>query len=342
MVPIVPTLSSPVHRIFCALSQSLDRMKGGPWNRVYFRLAPGSKHNNMAAIMGQRVSSNWRFNQAYESPRGKAAGDLARIPFSFLGKDFRRQQRLRREQEQVVWKMRGFSQAAYCSHSWRTFGSDSSWKIRRRWTLWYQVSHFENILGNITIASISASGLYFETRIARCPFRSLIPTHGQSRIRDSGQCVVLNKRPRAHHETIISIAWDKCATEPRVSSVFQSRSSFLLYFHGRLCPSKRGPWGFEHNAAHLAHSQWIQAKKRKEEWKKKSRIELRQQLLCAPDIDFLPTAPRRWSKHPTRCACVNMDFRHQKFLPFKTRTNISIMCKSKESRGKLLKYSILF
>ena len=81
-----------------------DRMKE-PWNRVYHGLAPDSQAQQYGGRHGSpRVSSNWRFDQEYESPRGRAAGDLERIPFSLLGKDFRRQQRLRRERKQVVWK----------------------------------------------------------------------------------------------------------------------------------------------------------------------------------------------------------------------------------------------
>ena len=51
-------------------------------------------------------------------------------------------------------------------------------------------------------------------------------------------------------------------------------------------------------------------------------------------LTVLPTAPQGWSKHPTQCACVRVDFQNPRFLPLETMANISIMCASGDSRGK--------
>ena len=118
----------------------------------------------------------------------------------------------------------------------------------------------------------------------------------------------------------------------------RSRSSFRLNFHrGRL--SKRGPRGFEHNAAQLARSQWIQAKKEKNNNKRNRGSNLRQQLSCAPEIDAHGLR-HGVGTSPTRCACVSVAFQNHRFLTLKTTTNISIMCTSRDSGGKLSKYSI--
>ena len=62
IMPLLPPppspLLPPVHRTLCFRSQSYtvhDGMKG-PWNRVYCGLAPGSRPNNMAAVMEVNVS----------------------------------------------------------------------------------------------------------------------------------------------------------------------------------------------------------------------------------------------------------------------------------------------
>ena len=119
-----------------------------------------------------------------------------------------------------------------------------------------------------------------------------------------------------------------------IELIEQGRSSFPL--RSRWALSKRRPPGFEQNAAQQACSKWIQAEKENTNKKTSRGLNLRQQLSCAPEIDILPTAPRAWSKHPTRCACVRVDFQNPRFLPLKTRTNMPIMCTSRYIPGKTI------
>ena len=96
MMPIVPNLSSPdapdIVRSFPVLSMH-NGMKG-PWS-VYNGLAPGSKHNNMAAVMEVNVSS--QIDDLTKSMNLHEEERLAiwkKKPVSLLGKGSRRQRRL--------------------------------------------------------------------------------------------------------------------------------------------------------------------------------------------------------------------------------------------------------
>ena len=61
----------------------------GPWNRVYYGLAPDSKRNNMAPSWKSTcVLANWRFDQKYEFLRGKTAGYLETNTLFLLGESF--------------------------------------------------------------------------------------------------------------------------------------------------------------------------------------------------------------------------------------------------------------
>ena len=107
--------------------------------------------------------------------------------------------------------------------------------------------------------------------------------------------------------------------------------------------SKRGPRGFEHNAARSARSQWIQAKKGMKSKRNKSRIEpAAPTVVRAPEIDayrlrhgdgasILPGAPASvWpSKLTGFCLCQ------------RGPTSL-ITCTSRNSRARLSKCSIVF
>ena len=109
MVPTAPTLSSPA--IAVVPSPSLYDSSERPWNRVYHELAPGSKPNNMAAVMEINVSPQidhlTNSMDFYEEKRldiWKISVILSWRKFSDVGVDWRKS-------ESMIWKRDGFEAA---------------------------------------------------------------------------------------------------------------------------------------------------------------------------------------------------------------------------------------
>ena len=189
MEPKVLTLSSPeIMRSFPV--QSLHDRSKGPWNHVYWGLAPGSKPNNMAAVM--RVNVSPEIDQQYEFLRGKAAVDLENkyLYSSDINIDWRHGERAgaclentRVRPSCIKWPL-------------TIFGCDSCWEKDTWWTLWYfkmrwvvLITHLWQLLP--LLPSLRILPLDFALKIEPSGLRSWFRS-----------CVRLNQSSRAYHEAI--------------------------------------------------------------------------------------------------------------------------------------------
>ena len=158
--------------------------------------APGSKHNNMAAVMEINVSP-----QIDDLTKGMNPHEEERLkiwqeyPILYWEKDFRRQQRLRRQRKRVVWKCEDSSKL-WSGHFMMTFGCDSCWRNRRRWTLWHfkvrwvVLKTYCVIWSNIAIASIPAWIFLWKSNRPESPFSHLAQNAWpESRIHVSGHAL---------------------------------------------------------------------------------------------------------------------------------------------------------
>ena len=123
----------------------------------------GGRHGSQRA---QRVSSSLTdLTKWYEFLRGKSNRGFGKSPYSFFGKDFRRQHRLEWEREHGL-KRRGSSKLAISLRLWS--GCDSCWR-RRPMVVDFMISQDEVSCLKTYLAlpslRILLSGFYFKNRI---------------------------------------------------------------------------------------------------------------------------------------------------------------------------------
>ena len=181
MVLIVPALPSPdAPDIVCSFPV-LFMLNGWKDTGVVFtRARPRFQAQQYGGRHGsQRVFSNWRFDQEYESPRGRAAGDLEKKnPFLYWEKIFD-VNKDSAEGAKTRWsclRTPGFTRAGKWSFHdllWLRFVLKKKRTPVDLMIFQDEVSRSENTLGTIAIASIPASGFCLESRIARSPFSHL-------------------------------------------------------------------------------------------------------------------------------------------------------------------------
>ena len=201
MVTIVPTHSSHSSPLLWSRNERA-------WNRVNHELAPGSKPNNMAAVMEVNVSPlNWRFDQYHEFLRGKAALDLEQNILFFLGKRF----------PTSTWTGKragaGFDNTrVHELHKWPFHGDLWLWLELKKdawWTLWYFKMRWVVLKAFLVTATITDLRS-FVIQVMRWAKWEIT-------------------RPR---RSDISIAWELCSTEPHMLSIFRSVSRWTIKFNG--------------------------------------------------------------------------------------------------------------
>ena len=141
-------------------------------------------------------------------PTRKSGWRFGNDTLFFIGKIFSTATETAERAKTSGLKTRRFTQAVQVG-KWLfhgIFGCDSCRRKRRRWTLWYFKIRWVVLKTYcVTLLSLRLS--------PRSPF-SRLSNHHMTWITNSWfrSCVQLNEIPRAHHEAVISIAWELCTT----------------------------------------------------------------------------------------------------------------------------------
>ena len=162
----------------------------------------------MAAVVEVNVSpSKLTIQQPINSMdfyKHKGLAIWKKVPFSPLGRAFRRQHRLERERERGV-KTRGFVQAALqcVAISGPSLVAITAEEQDAWWDLWHFMKRWVALRACLVLTIAIAVESCFWIFLLKSDFSVSIR-------RDSVSCVGL-MRPRA--ETITSVAWELCATD---------------------------------------------------------------------------------------------------------------------------------